>query len=153
MAYQIYTTDAIVCGGKAMNIADRSHLLFTREAGMLFATARSVREERSRQRYALQDLSCVRVSLVKGKAGWRVGSVQGLGNYYFAATDRAARGSVISFARLLRRFVHGEVGDVHLYDTVTQSFRLLAGPLQSRSVVDRICSLRVLSHFGLCRCR
>lgn len=54
MAYETYTTEALVCGTFNRNTADRSYLLFTREAGMLYADARSVREERSRQRYALR---------------------------------------------------------------------------------------------------
>ena len=38
---------------------------------MVLAAARSVREEKSRQRYALQEFALVRVSLIKGKSGWR----------------------------------------------------------------------------------
>ena len=52
MAYVTYTTLALVCGTFDQKTSDRSYMLFTREAGMLFASARSVREERSKQRYA-----------------------------------------------------------------------------------------------------
>ena len=70
MSYQTYITDAVVVGSYASNTADKSYLLFTKRAGMLYATARSVREERSKQRYALQDFSHITVTLVKGKGGW-----------------------------------------------------------------------------------
>lgn len=108
MSYKTYTTEAIVCGNYNNNTADRSFLLFTEEAGMLYATARSVREERSKQRFALQDFSHIRVSLVKGKHGWRIGSVESLNNYFSAASDRATRGGVSAVMRLVRRFVTGE---------------------------------------------
>ncbi len=108
MAYQIYITDAIVCGSKHHNTADKNYLLFTRELGMLWATARSVREERSKQRYALQDFSIVRVSLVRGKTGWRVGSTEAIENPFMAAVGRQARGGVTYLMKQLRRYVHGE---------------------------------------------
>jgi len=109
MAYVTYTTTAIVCGSKASNTSDRSYLLFTKEVGMVWATARSVREERSRQRYALQDCALITVSLVKGKAGWRIGSVEALGNTFIDATGRVGRAGVIVVIKFLRRFVHGEM--------------------------------------------
>lgn len=109
MSYKIYTTEAIVCGSSAHNTSDKHYLLFARESGMLFAHARSVREERSKQRYALQDFSRVRVSLLKGKSGWRIGSVEPLGNAFLGARSRASRALVAFVVRQLRRYVHGEV--------------------------------------------
>lgn len=118
MAYATYTTRALVCGSLDRNTADRTYRLFTERAGMLFATARSVRNERSRQRYALQDFSLVRVSLIKGKQGWRIGSVESRYNYYHAATTKEARGSVVRVVRLLRRLVRGEAPEPALFTYV-----------------------------------
>ena len=122
MAYATYTTKALVCGTFNRNTADRSYLLFTREAGMLYADARSVREERSRQRYALQDFSLVRVSLVKGKQSWKVGSIEAQKNYYSLAVENETRGSVVSLFRLLRRFVNCEEAAPELFYYVTEAF-------------------------------
>lgn len=108
MAYQIYITDAIVCGTYRRNTADATYALLTAEAGMVYATARSVREERSRQRYALQDFAAVRVSLVRGKQGWRIGSVESIENFYHCATTRAQRGAVVRVIKVVRRFVQAE---------------------------------------------
>ena len=108
MAYQTSTTDALVCGTYRRNMADASYALLTAEAGLVYATARSVREERSRQRYALQDFSLVRVSLVRGKAGWRIGSVDSATNFYHLATTRAQRGAVVQVVKVVRRFVPAE---------------------------------------------
>ena len=108
MSYQTYTTEAIVCGMSDSYTSDRSYLLLTESAGMLWATARSAREEKSKQRYALQPFSLVTVSLVKGKGGWRIGSVAALSNQYFAAESRQARAGVVQVIRLVRRLVQGE---------------------------------------------
>lgn len=116
MSYQTYTTEAIVCGSNDSYTSDRSYLLFTREAGMLWANAKSVREERSKQRYALQDFSVIRVSLVKGKSGWRVGSVEAISNPFMEAKLRSARAGVSATIKLLRRFLHGEEPHISIYD-------------------------------------
>ncbi len=148
MAYVTYTTEAIVCGSWSRNTADGSYLLFTKEAGMLYADARSVREERSRQRYSLQEFSHIRVSLVKGKAGWKIGSVTSLKNYYHEAYDKIARGSVVSVIRLLRRFVRGEEPAPDLYHYVSELLALLACPVPQRTFVQIVAQVEVLARLG-----
>jgi recombinational DNA repair protein (RecF pathway) len=148
MSYVTYTTEAIVCGSFDQNTADRSFLLFTKDAGMLFAVAKSVREERSLQRPALQDFSRIRVSLVKGKTGWRVGSVEAVSNDYALATTREMRGSVVALYRLLRRFIRGEepVGD--LYGVVADSLDVLLGDLQNRRLAELKAEVEILALLG-----
>ena len=148
MAYVTYTTEALVCGTFNRNTADRSFLLFTREAGMLYADARSVREERSRQRYALQDFSLVRVSLVKGKRGWKVGSIESLKNYYATATGKSARGSVVSLFFFFRRFLKGEETATELFDLTKESLEVLQKNTEERLFVEEVIQLRILSLLG-----
>jgi DNA repair protein RecO len=148
MAYATYTTNALVCGTFDRNTADRSYLLFTREAGMLYADARSAREERSRQRYSLQDFTLVRVSLVKGKGGWKVGSIQALRNFYHEATDQAARGSVVSVFRLLRRFFKGEEPAPELFDYIVQAVEKLAIKQPERALLQMLVQVHILTELG-----
>lgn len=124
MAYRTYTTAAIVCGSYDRNQSDRTYRLFTESFGLLFATARSVREERSRQRYALQDFSRIQVSLVKGRSGWRIGSVIDQGNPFSRAPDQASRIQIVHLVRLLNRYVHGP-------EEADELFPLLANALQA----------------------
>jgi len=148
MAYATYITEALICGTKHRNTADSSYMLFTREAGMLFADARSVREERSRQRFALQDFSLVRVSLIKGKNGWRVGSVESLKNFYADAVNKEARGSVVALVRFMRRFVHGEEANSVLYDYLIEALTVVSADLVARSCVGAAVELRMLETLG-----
>jgi recombinational DNA repair protein (RecF pathway) len=148
MAYSTYTTEAIVCGTRDRNTTDRSYLLFTREGGMLYAEARGVRREGSRQRYALQDFSRVRISLIRGKSGWRIGSVESLENYYTGAADRAARGSVVTFVKLLRRFARGEEPMVSVYDFTCGVLPALAHPAHNRAFLDVYCAVHFLALLG-----
>lgn len=148
MAYATYTTEALVCGTFDKNTADRSYLLFTKEAGMLFADARSVRSEKSRQRYALQDFSLIRVSLVKGKAGWKIGSVEATDNYYARSADKAARGSVVSTTRFLRRFLRGEEATPELFEYSTSVLDGLSKEVSERPFVEIITQLKMLTFLG-----
>lgn len=148
MSYATYTTDALVCGAYDRNTADRSYLLFTREAGMLYADAKSVREERSKQRYALQEFSYVRISLIKGKHTWKVGSVETLRNDYSEAASREARGSVVRIYKTLRRFIRGEEAARELFDYVCGSLAILRGEIMRRDAVERIVEVNVLWRLG-----
>jgi len=116
MSYQTYTTKAIVCGSRSNNTSDKSLLLFTREAGMLWASARSVREERSKQRFSLQDFSLVKVSLIKGKTGWKIGSIECEKNFFTLSTTQSARITVINVVKLTRQFIQGEAYQPQLFD-------------------------------------
>lgn len=148
MAYQTYTTEAFVCGVFNRNTADRSCLLLTREAGMLFADVKSAREERSRQRYGIQEFSLIRVSLVRGKRGWRAGSTQALGNFYHRAADQAARGSVVRVFRLLRRFYQGEEPHPELFDYLKRALTKLSGEGISRTTDELATEIMVLVELG-----
>lgn len=148
MSYVTYTTEALVCGSYEQNITDKSFLLFTREAGMLFATAKSVRDERSKQRYALQEFSQIRVSLIKGKQGWRVGSVEAIKNDFSSVATREARASIIRLYKLLRRFIRGEEASVELYDFVVEALAKIADESVNRKLLDPYIHCHILLLLG-----
>jgi recombinational DNA repair protein (RecF pathway) len=147
--YKTYTTDALVCGSKSSFTSDKSYLLFTRDAGMLWATARSVRVEKSKQRYALQDFSVIRVSLVKGKGGWRIGSVQALNNPFMEANARHSRTGVATIVKLLRRFLQGEEPHLSIYkDTSAALARMTEADAQACTDLEDQFTLRTLHALG-----
>jgi recombinational DNA repair protein (RecF pathway) len=148
MSYVTYTTEALVCGSFEQNTADKSFLLFTRENGMLFANAKSVREEVSKQRMALGDFSRIRVSLVKGKTGWRIGSVESMKNDFSEAKDRQTRGSVVLLYRLLRRFIRGEEASAALYDFVLEGLDMSHLPHANRQLFDLYLEIKLLLLLG-----
>ncbi len=149
MAYHIYTTPALVCGSWQRNGADKTYQLYTRDLGMLYATARSVREERSRQRYALQDLAEIRVSLVCGRAGWRVGSVVDISHFLFTADDRRTRIAIVELFRTLRRFISGETPTPKIYDMTIEALHHLRAPNGTDPENTLLCvQYRILHELG-----
>lgn len=118
MSYQTYITEALVCGTWDRNTADKSVLLFAREAGMVYVQAKSIRKEISKQRYALQDASHTRVTLIRGKTGWKVAGAEALKSLYAHATTRESRAFLRDTILLLRRVMHGEVPHQDIFDDV-----------------------------------
>lgn len=146
MAYLTYITEAIVCGGTHTNSSDRTYLLFTRDAGMIHAHAKSVREERSKQRYALQECSYVRVTLVRGKSGWRITGAEAIADLYARAETRDARILLRNLLMLVRRVIRGEGVSHQIFDDVvyvcTHTFSV-----PSRQI-ELLVTLRILSVLG-----
>lgn len=146
MAYKAYITEALVCGSEDRLTSDRSLHLFAREAGMLRANVKSLREERSKQRYALQDFSYARITLVRGKSGWRVAGAEAIENFYLRAETREARAFVIRVCSLLRRVVRGESPHTRIFDDVTYALGASWGnDIDSR---EPILTLRILNELG-----
>lgn len=147
MAYQTYTTDAVVVGSEDRLTADRTYVLFTRDVGLIYARAVSVRREQSKLRYCLQDFSRTRVSLVRGKQGWRiVGAEDGI-NFYFDAHDRHARGALLHVFKLLRRLVRGEEAHRALYDTFVRDVSALCAARSADA--DRAAQMALLRMLAL----
>ena len=118
MSYQTYITEAIVSGSWDRNTADKSILLFAREAGMVYVQAKSVRKEESKQRYALQDAFHVRVTLIRGKNGWKVSGAEPQKSLYAQSDSRESRAFLRDTLLLLRRLMKGEVPHEEIFDDV-----------------------------------
>jgi DNA repair protein RecO len=146
MAYKTYITEALVCGSRVNNTSDKSYLLFTREAGMLYASAKSVREERSKQRYSLQEFSYIRVTLVHGKSGWRVTGAEPKTNIYANQSTRQARALVRNIIRLLRRLIQGESPHPSLFDEAKET--LLRTHSGNEEGIEKVLTLRILHSLG-----
>jgi recombinational DNA repair protein (RecF pathway) len=144
----MYITEALVCGSRPQNTSDRAHLLFTREAGMVWATAKSVREERSKHRYGMQDFSLARVSLVRGKGGWRVTGTEPIANLYFEASTREARALVRDTVRLLRRFLRGETPAPALFDEIAAALRAAGADPAPLATALTLRTLHALGYIG-----
>jgi len=144
--YQTYITEALVCGSYDSNTADRSFLLFTKEAGMIYAHAKSVREERSKQRYALQECSHIRATLVRGKTGWKIAGVEPIQNLYAKAESREARTLIRNSIRLLRRVIQGETVHSDIFSDVIEV--CAQAEKYSHTHLEGILGLRILHSLG-----
>ena len=148
MSYKTYITEALVCGSICNNTSDKNYLLFSKEAGMLWCSARSIREERSKQRCAMQEFSHIRVSLIKGKSGWRVGSTEALGNAFLQVEHRTQRALINFVVTQLRRYVHGEIPLAQVYEDVCEILTNSELFLEKSASVQKVFLVRLLSELG-----
>lgn len=146
MSYQTYISEALVCGTWDRNTADKSILLFAREAGMVYVQAKSVRKESSKQRYALQDASHVRVTLIRGKSGWKVAGAESLQNFYSACTTRESRALLRDTILLLRRVMQGETPHPDVFDDVIAVLREKTE--YPKKYLETVLFMRILQQLG-----
>lgn len=122
MSYHIYQTPAFILGSKGVGEANKSYLLFTRDLGLIYATAQGVRLDKSKLRHTLQDFAFCTISLVRGKEFWRITNTSEYG-------EVLKKEQLFSFARivsLLKRFLHGEEVQQGLFETVFSFFTFVS---------------------------
>lgn len=143
--YTKYHTDALVLGNYESGEADRAIVLYTRDFGLVRARAGGVRLEKSKMRYALHSYAYSRVSLVRGKNGWRAAG---------ATSTRAlpTGGAATSFARiaaLASRLIAGEERNDYLFAALSDAHASLAhSSLESIPTIEIMCVARVLYALG-----
>lgn len=139
MSYHTYTTAAFVLGGVDAGEGSRSLVLYTRELGLLYGLARSVREVRSKLRFALQPLSLCEVSLVRGRDVWRVTGARADINYYHVLQDSPDKLAVLARVfSFVRRLIRGEEPGPEVFALLEEGFAF---------VVDEALSKEELSLF------
>lgn len=151
MAHHIYHTHALVLRSIHKGEANKILVLYTKELGLIFATAQGLRLAKSKLRYALSDYSYARVDLVRGKEVWRVTSAMPLAN--FAPLIRQDRGGLFlsRVTRLLERLLPGEEGTPLVFDDVLTAFYFLLEHGVETGVYEATelsLVLRVLKHLG-----
>jgi len=124
--YHLYHTEAFILSSANRAEANKTFTLFTRELGLIVATATSVREERSKLRLALQDFSLAELTLVRGKNIWRVTNAAHIDNVWSAFCNRKSEALIFArIFRLLRRLLAGEEKNEQLFLTVKEAFCFL----------------------------
>jgi len=146
MAYQTYSTEAVVCGTKTSNTSDMLFTLFTREAGMIFVQAKSVREEKSKHRYSLQPFAHTRVTLVQGKSGWKITGTEPIRNLYSESENREARALWRNIVLFLRRVLQGETAYPDIFDDLLEVYR--HAQKVPREILEQVFYLRTLHTLG-----
>ena len=74
MSHHIYHTRGIILESQNRGESNRFYKIFTEELGLVWASAQSVREGKSKLRYVLQDNAIIFADLVRGKEVWRITS-------------------------------------------------------------------------------
>src|SRR3989338_8324981 len=106
--YHIYHTEAFVLGAKNRGEANKVITIYTRELGLLRASAQGIRLSKSKSRFALQDFSYAKVDLVRGKEFWRVTSSTPISSFPYLRRDKKSLSLIFQISKLLERLCAGE---------------------------------------------
>jgi recombinational DNA repair protein (RecF pathway) len=159
MAHHIYSTEAFILASTAGKEADRRYALLTRELGLVWAGASGVRRSGSKLRYALQEFSCVHVSLVRGREVWRITNAVAGENLYAKYRGEAHALTAIAklFKLITRMYPEGEKHE-RFFDDLSAAFDFLSaqahantsgsiGPGQA-GAFEHVLAIRLLRQLG-----
>jgi recombinational DNA repair protein (RecF pathway) len=122
MAIEKYTTPAIILESYDQGEHDKVFKVFTREFGLLFVHAKSIRKLESKLRGHMLPRSIATITIVKGKEVWRlVGGEAEHREYVY----------IHEVTKILSRFIKGEGAHKELYDRII-AFLSEAAPYEEK---------------------
>ena len=150
--HTLYTTECIVLGSSNFSEANKYIYLFTKDIGLVRAMARSVREEKSKLRFNLQDFSRGYVTLVRGREVWRItGALEKYSVYEEFKYNKEKLFIIARILNLLQRLIHGEEKNEYLFASLVHGFdfiRLNAVEKENAKNFEYLSVLRLLYSLG-----
>jgi recombinational DNA repair protein (RecF pathway) len=147
MSHTIHTTEGFILKSANFGEANKYYFIFTKEFGLIRASAQGVRFLKSKLRYGLEDYSFCQVSVVRGREIWRLTSAE-------KKLDLKDKEKLLLLSRiffLLLRLLHGEEKNDLLFDSVREGMTFLANnelSLADLGNLECILALRILSSLG-----
>jgi DNA repair protein RecO (recombination protein O) len=156
--HNIYTTEGFILKSANFGEANKYFFIFTKEFGLIKASAQGVRLLKSKLRYSLEDFSFSNVSIVRGKEIWRLTSAV----CQTSSSCHSCEGRNLSFSKekhllrarifsLLLRLLHGEEKNELLFETLRESVTFLNHENLTDEMLTNfecILALRILSSLG-----
>ncbi|MGB3922066.1 MAG: DNA repair protein RecO [Minisyncoccia bacterium] len=152
MSYHIYTTRGIVLGERPAREADRVYTIFTKDLGLVRASATGVRKDLSKLRGHLEPFSLATVSLVRGREYWRLTSAELVYNLETRLSETPEL--FLAFAKnfsLLEKLVAGEEKHLELFEDIAAVAELIVEgniPALDPESVEILLAARILFNLG-----
>jgi len=141
--HHLYTTPSFIIYSSPYGESGKFLLLFTKDFGMIGATAQGIRLIQSKLRYHTQDYSFSNISIVRGKDIWRITGAE--------AHDSIKPSSLhIKILKLLKRLLHGEEKNEKLFDIVELLYTFSIDE-KDFDIVEYLTVLRILYTLGYIR--
>ena len=123
--HHIYHTEGIILGSKNYGEAGKYYAIFTRDLGMINASAQGIRKISSKLRFVLQDFSYVKVDLVRGKDFLRITSASKTNKLENILKNSFNIKIYANISRLLKRLLAGEYPNPSLFADLLNGFHFL----------------------------
>ncbi len=148
--HHIYHTEGIILGSKNFGEAGKHYNIFTRDLGMITATAQGVRKMSSKLRFILQDFAYLKIDLVSGKNIFRITTASKTNKLEQIYKQPATLPVLANIARLLQRLLAGVESNEILFTELLQGLTILEKvntPEDLRNI-EVIIVLRILNNLG-----
>jgi DNA repair protein RecO len=148
--HHIYHTEGIILGSKNFGEAGKYYYIFTRDLGMISASAQGVRKMSSKLRFVLQDFAYLKVDFVRGKDFWRVTSAT-KGNKLEKITRQPETFAIYkNISYLLKRLLQGEDANAALFTELLNGLIILEKSSSADELrnIEAVLVLRILSNLG-----
>ncbi len=156
MSHHVYTTPGFLISGSNIGEANKLFYIFTKDLGMVVATAQGIRHLKSKLRPFTQDFSYSRYSLVRGKEMWRMTSAGEAPDSFFRVLKSTPEYFKLyaQILVLIKRLIPGEEKNEELFMLALRSFEFLAGEKLSKEQLlcfEYAVVLKLLYNLGYIR--
>ncbi|OGI67026.1 DNA repair protein RecO [Candidatus Nomurabacteria bacterium RIFCSPHIGHO2_01_FULL_41_91] len=148
--HHIYHTEGIILGSRNYGEAGKYYSIFTRDLGMVYASAQGVRRMSSKLRFVLQDFAYLKIDLVQGKDFWRVTNASKT-NLLEQLSKNSGTFEVFSnIANLLKRLLAGVEPNEALFVDLIKGLAVLERTKIKEDLrnIEAIIVLRILDNLG-----
>src|SRR3989344_369620 len=148
--HHIYHTEGIILGSKNSGEAGKYYSIFTRDLGMIYASAQGVRKMSSKLRFVLQDFAHLKIDLVQGKDFWRVTNASKTNKLEKITKMPETFAIFANIARLLKRLLAGVEPNESLFVDLLNGLSVLekAETKEDLRNIEAIIVLRILNNLG-----
>lgn len=149
--HQIYHTNAFILSSYNIGEANKVFYLYTKELGLVRTIAQSIRLNKSKLRFALQDFSYAKVDLVRGRDIWRITSALTINSFPFARSKKQSLFLIARVSKLLERLCVGEESNEKIFDDLIQVFYLLDDFDKPQDLIEALelhLVLRIMNSLG-----
>lgn len=148
--HHIYHTEGIILGSKNYGETGKYYSIFTRDLGMVYASAQGVRKMSSKLRFILQDFSYIKVDLVQGKDFWRVTSASKTNKLEQLSKNSGTLKVLSNIASLLKRLLAGIEPNEALFDDLLNGLSILEKIKEKEELenIEIVIVLRILNNLG-----
>jgi DNA repair protein RecO len=154
--HHIHHTDGIILGSNDFSETGKYFSIFTRDLGMIYASASGVRKLSSKLRFVLQDFAYVKVDLVQGRNLWRVTSASKTNVFQNICKNSETFRVFYNIANLLKRLLAGVEKNELLFSDLINGLLILEKfatdePAPSNETLcnlEVVIVLRILNNLG-----
>ncbi|MFA6585881.1 MAG: DNA repair protein RecO [Candidatus Paceibacterota bacterium] len=147
--HHIHHTEGIILGSGHFGETGKYYSIFTRDLGMIYASAQGVRKISSKLRFVLQDFAYLKIDLVKGKDFWRITNVAKTNKLENLSNPEVFK-VFVNISKLLKRLLAGEDPNEVLFNDLLNGLFILEKSETKDELrnIEVIIVLRILNNLG-----